>query len=83
LGASVGDQRIVTTSSIRCIGPVILVNYEPIAVDPVIINVVGDSEKLASGLEVIKNTLEAVKGISIEIEFQESITLPAYSRKNA
>ncbi len=83
LGASVGNQRIITTSSIRCIGPVILVNYEPIAVDPVIIDVVGDAEKLASGLEVIKNTLESVKGISIEIEFQENIILPAYSRKNA
>ncbi|MFP4456870.1 MAG: DUF881 domain-containing protein [Clostridia bacterium] len=81
-GASVGNQRIITTSSIRCIGPVILVNYEPIAVDPVIIDVVGDSDKLTSGLEVIKNTLEPIKGISIEIEQIESITLPEYSRNN-
>jgi hypothetical protein len=80
MGASVGNQRIINTSSIRCIGPVILVNYEPIPVDPVIIEVVGDPLKLNSGMELIKNTLEAVKGIRIEIEAKESITLPAYTR---
>lgn len=83
LGVSVGKQRIIATTSIRCIGPVILVNYEPIAVDPVVIEAIGDAERLTSGLEVIKNTLEAIKGISIQIEYKENITLPAYSRKFA
>ncbi len=80
MGASVGNQRIINTSSIRCIGPVILVNYEPIAVDPVVIEVVGDPRRLSSGMELIKNTLEAIKGIRIEIEQKETLTLPAYTR---
>ena len=80
LGASVGGQRIINTSSIRCVGPVILVNYESIAVDPVTIQVVGDVEKLTSGIEIIKNTLESIKGISIVVE-EMDVVLPAYSRK--
>ncbi|QOR35596.1 DUF881 domain-containing protein [Clostridium sp. 'deep sea'] len=80
LGVSVGGQRIITTSPIRCVGAVVLVNYTPIAVDPVVINVVGDPIKLESSLEIIKNTLKLVKGMEIEITKSENIILPAYKK---
>ncbi len=77
-GVSVGGQRLITTSSIRCAGPIILVNQKPIAVDPIVIQAVGDSEVLQSSLELIKRELMEF-GIRIEVMPEESITLPAYS----
>jgi len=77
-GVSVGGQRLITTSSIRCAGPIILVNQKPIAVDPIVIKAVGDAEVLQSSLELIRRELKEF-GIGIEVTIEESITLPAYS----
>jgi uncharacterized protein YlxW (UPF0749 family) len=77
-GISVGGQRLTTTSSIRCAGPIILVNQKPIAVDPIVIHAVGDPVILASSLELIKAELNEF-GIRIEIKEQEQITLPPFA----
>ncbi|EEG78028.1 DUF881 domain-containing protein [Dethiobacter alkaliphilus] len=77
-GISVGNQRLVNTSAIRCVGPSILVNDERIAVNPVVIRAVGDPEVLASGLEIIRITLEVSRDLEIEIEKVDNLTLPAY-----
>lgn len=77
-GVSVGGQRLITTSSIRCAGPIILVNQKPIAVDPIVIQAVGDAEVLQSSLELIKRELKEF-GIRIEVSTEESIILSAYS----
>ncbi len=78
-GIAVGEQRIIARSSIRCVGPVLLVDYEPVAVNPVVIRAVGDPEKLASGVDLIKNTLENVRGVRIEVSVEDKIVLPAYT----
>lgn len=80
VGASVGGQRIVSNSPIRCVGAVVLVNYVPISVDPVVIHAIGDPVKLSSSLEIIKNTLELIKGIRIEVTVSDQIILPAYTK---
>ncbi|WP_051533873.1 DUF881 domain-containing protein [Desulfitibacter alkalitolerans] len=77
-GISVGGQRLIATSSIRCAGPIILVNQKPIAVDPIVIHAVGDAQILKSSLELIKGELREF-GIRIEVRVEEIITLPAYS----
>lgn len=76
-GVSVGDQRLTATSSVRCVGPIILVNQQPIAVDPVVIRAVGNPEVLSSSLKIILRELQEfnIKG---EIDEQEEIILPAY-----
>lgn len=79
-GASVGGQRVLNTSSIRCVGSVILVNHQPIPVDPVVIKAVGNPDVLASSLEIIKNTLNLTKGITIEVEKSDHVVLPAYTK---
>jgi uncharacterized protein YlxW (UPF0749 family) len=76
-GIAVNNQRLVTTSSIRCAGPVILVNQKPIAVNPVTIFALGDPEVLTSSLDLIQVEFKA-SGVRMEVEQAEDITLPAH-----
>ncbi|MFW6238008.1 MAG: DUF881 domain-containing protein [Halanaerobiales bacterium] len=64
-GIEVGGERLTVTSAIRCVGPTILVNNEPISVDPIEIKAVGEPETLKSSLEVVRERLE---GFGIELE---------------
>ncbi|MGI6605305.1 MAG: DUF881 domain-containing protein [bacterium] len=75
-GIAVNNQRLVATSSIRCAGPVILVNQKPIAVNPVTIYALGDAEVLDSSLDLIRAEF-AVSGVRLEVERASDITLPA------
>lgn len=79
-GIGVGGQRIVISSGIRCVGPLIEVNGRLIPVNPVIIQAVGEPALLASGLEIIKNNMELSRDIRFEIKREKAITLPVYSR---
>lgn len=79
-GIAVNDQRLVATSSIRCAGPIILVNHKPIAVNPVTISAIGDPEVLASSLDLIQAEYQ-LSGIRFEVEELDKITLPAYDPK--
>ena len=81
-GIAVGEQRIVATSSVRCAGPVILVNHRPVQVDPITIFAVGDPDILASSLNLLSSTLMATKGVTLEVEKQERLTLPAHAPLN-
>lgn len=77
LGVQIGSERIVTHTSIRCVGPVILVNHRPIAVDPVVVKAVGDPEVLSSALKLIEKSLELF-GVRIEISKEEKVRLVGY-----
>jgi len=77
-GISVGDQRLTTTSSIRCSGPLIMVNYRQIPTNPVVIQAVGDPDLLISGLNIILSELERKRGLVFEINYSGFIKLPAY-----
>ncbi len=78
-GISVGNQRLTATSSIRCSGPLIMVNYRQIPTNPVVINAVGDPELLFSGLSIILNELERRRGLEFEISSSGFIKLSAYA----
>ena len=77
-GIAVGEQRLIVTSSIRCAGPVILVNHRPIAVNPVLIEAIGDSAVLSSSLSLVKASLLATRGIQVDVEQVRNMTLPAF-----
>lgn len=77
-GISIGNQRLTATSSIRCSGPLIMVNYHQITTNPVVINAVGDPELLFSGLSIILNELERIRGLEFEVSMSGFIMLPAY-----
>lgn len=77
MAVAVGGQRLTTTSSIRCAGPVVLVNQKQIVVNPVTIHAIGDQDVLYSSMDLVKNTLEASRGIVIKLEKQDELVLPA------
>ncbi len=78
-GISVGGQRLTLTSSIRCSGPLIMINYQQIPTNPVTIQAVGDPDLLVSGLSIIKNEMKARRGLEFEINRSGFIKLPAYN----
>jgi hypothetical protein len=77
-GVAVGGQRLIATSPIRCVGPVIRVNQKEISANPVIIEAVGEPEVLSSGLDIIRFSLEFHRNFRIEIEEKDNILLPPY-----
>lgn len=81
-GVSVGGQRLIATSSIRCSGPLIMVNFRQVPTNPVQIQAVGDPELLNSGLSIIINELERTRGLAFEISSSGFIKLPAYNYSN-
>ncbi len=78
IGVSVGNQRLIATSAIRCSGPLIMVNHRQVSANPVIIQAVGDPELLQSGLQIISNELERKRGLRFETSASGFIKLPAY-----
>ncbi len=81
-GVEVGGQRLVAASSIRSAGPLLLVNQQPITVNPVVLRAVGDPELLASSLELIRNSLKPW-GIRVEIERQDNLVLTAFRKEGS
>jgi hypothetical protein len=79
-GVSVGGQRLTATSSIRCVGPIIMVNYRQIVTNPVVIQAIGDPDLLISGLNIIMFELETKRGLFFNITDSGFIKLPAYDR---
>ncbi len=77
-GVAIGGQRLIATSPIRCVGPVIRVNQKEISANPVIIEAIGDPEVLQSGLDIIRFSLEFHRNFRIDIEIKENIVLPPY-----
>lgn len=77
LGVQIGNERVVTHTSIRCVGPIILVNHRPVPVDPVVVRAVGDPEVLISALKLIEKSL-GLFGIKIEVTKEERIRLVGY-----
>ncbi len=80
---SVNDQRLMATSSIRCVGPVVLVNSVQIA-PPYIIKAVGKPDVLEKALEMPGgvadvNGLFLLDMIEIKKVTEPSIVIPAYT----
>jgi hypothetical protein len=75
-GVEVGGQRMTVQSSVRCAGPIILVNQHPIAVNPVVIEACGDPEALEQAVLGVAETF-AVWGKRIEVHRQDLVSLSA------
>lgn len=76
-GIEVGGQRLTALSSIRCVGPTVMVNNKPIEVNPVIIKVIGKPQVLKSSLDIVKNQLQAF-GIDLKIIIKKELILNEY-----
>jgi len=78
---SINEQRIITTTEVRCIGPTILVNKNQRLSPPFIISAVGDSDTLASALKMKNGVIDYLQfwGIQVDVKKMDKLTVPAYT----
>jgi len=77
---AVNGQRIVASTSIRCVGPVIHVNGVP-AAPPYIIQAIGDQDALMGGMNLpggVFNELRHFDPDMIRMEKRSNLKLPAF-----
>jgi uncharacterized protein YlxW (UPF0749 family) len=79
---SINEQRIVTTTSIRCVGPTVLINAVRLA-SPYKVKVVGPSKDLEGALRTPGGFMDymtpAVQhGVSVRIVRHEELDIPEY-----
>jgi len=78
---SINNLRYVGTSSVRCVGPTVLIDAERIA-SPIKIRAIGDPDTLLGGLKMPGGVVQQLREVDprmIEIEPVKDMTLPAYS----
>lgn len=76
----VAGHRIVTTSSFRCVGPVIHVDSVPVA-SPIIIRAIGDASTLDGGLNLPNGVLTEIRQTDpemVKIEQVKDMRIAAY-----
>ena len=76
---SINGERLVSTSSIRCVGPTVLVNNTRLSI-PFEITAIGDSKTLEAGLIVKGGIVDTLTpwGIDIKITRHTKVEVPAY-----
>ena len=75
---SVNGQRMIATSSVRCVGSAVLVNSVQVA-PPIMIKAIGDTDVLEKSLELQGGAAENLFLLDmIEIIQQQDIVVPAY-----
>ena len=80
---SINDQRVISTTTIRCVGPAILVNTQRL-LPPYEVKAIGPSEKLETALTMQGGFMDSMalsirNGVTINIAQRKEIRLPAYS----
>ncbi len=81
---AVNDQRLVATSSIRCVGPVVNVNNVSQA-PPFVIKAIGDPKTLVAAMTLpggVGTQLKAFDPAMFTVQQAATLTLPAYSGGN-
>ena len=78
---SVNDQRVVSTTAVRCVGPVVMVNNVQTNGSPVKISAIGDPDTLLSALTMTGGVSHQFINdpAMFGIDKAESLTLPAYA----
>lgn len=77
---SINGERIISTTAIRCVGPVINVNEQKMA-PPYEISAIGDPKTLEAAVNMrggLKDVFSAV-GIEVAVRTEDKLSLPRYS----
>lgn len=76
---SVNGQRIIATSAIRCVGPVIQVNYQKVAA-PFEIKAIGNAQYLESAMNIKNGVVDMLKGLGVEVSVtrEKEVYIPKY-----
>jgi len=78
---SINNQRVVSTSEIKCGGPILRINGKSIGT-PFVIKAIGDQKVLMASVNApgtYGDTLKSVYLIGFEPEIQDKVTIPAYN----
>lgn len=78
---SINDQRVVSTSEIKCGGPIIKINGRSIGT-PFVIKAIGDPKLLMASVNApgtYGDLLKSVYQIGFEPEIQDKVHIPAYT----
>jgi uncharacterized protein YlxW (UPF0749 family) len=81
---AVNGQRIVGSTAIRCVGPVVHVNFVP-AAPPYIIQAIGDPETLFNGMNLQHSVLDELRSVNpamVKMEKRPKLVLPAFAGSN-
>ena len=78
---SVNDERIITTTAIRCVGPVIQINYHKVAA-PFTIKAIGNAQYLESAMTIKNGVVDVLKkyGINVKIERNKNLQVLKFDR---
>ena len=73
------DQRLISTSEIRCAGPTISVNNTRVAA-PFVIKAIGNAKSMEDAIKMRGGVAEtlSVWGIQVDIKKDNNIVIPAY-----
>jgi len=76
---SVNEQRIITTSAIRCVGSVIQVNYQRVAA-PFEIKAIGNAQYLESAMTIKNGVIDVLNGYGLKVTLSRegNIEIPKY-----
>lgn len=76
---SINGQRIISTSAIRCVGPVIQVNYQKVAA-PFEVKAIGNAQYLESAMTIKNGVVDLLKeyGVNVAISRQNEVHIPKY-----
>lgn len=79
---SVNGQRIISTTAIRCVGPLIQINGISLSA-PYTISAIGKPETLMGALNLRYGVIDEIKSAKIDVTIKKhnEITIPAYSKK--
>ena len=75
---SVNDTRVTAYTPIRCVGPTILINWDPAAA-PFIIKAIGDPDRLASAVSMPNGIVENLRNntLGVKVSKSDKLELPA------
>ena len=76
---SVNDQRIISTSAIRCVGPVIQVNEKKVAA-PFEIKAIGNAQYLQNTMKIKNDVVDMLKqyGVDISVRREDNIEIKKF-----
>jgi uncharacterized protein YlxW (UPF0749 family) len=79
---AVNDQRVVATTAIRCVGPVVQVNSIPTNGSPVRIKAIGDPDTLVSAMTMasgVQDQYRMTDPTMFSIDKNKGMTLPSFA----
>lgn len=75
----VNENRIITTSAIRCVGSVVQVNYQKVAA-PFVIKAIGNAQYLESAMTIKNGVIDVLNGYGLKVTLtrESNIAIPKY-----